>query len=198
VNTLTATERQLLSAVRADPDDDTVRLAYADWLDELGGVYNEAAAFYIRESIDWVRRGWGDVTFGGQLTRATLPDGVSGEFDRGFCVSVRCSLSVFEAVAADLFLRQPLIRRVELTDRYPYWLPGARVYGWHTNVRQWNSSLHNDELPPDLLLLCHSNDCASDDEVRYYQTQAAAADALSDACVRFGLQAAGWEVADGR
>lgn len=30
------TDKQLLSAIIADPEDDTVRLVYADWLEENG------------------------------------------------------------------------------------------------------------------------------------------------------------------
>ena len=44
----------LLAAIRAHPDEDTPRLAYADWLDERGGASNEAHAEYIRREIQFV------------------------------------------------------------------------------------------------------------------------------------------------
>ena len=45
----------LLAAIRENPDDDTPRLAYADWLDEQGGTSNEAQAEYIRLEIQHAR-----------------------------------------------------------------------------------------------------------------------------------------------
>src|SRR5687767_10837398 len=44
-------EAALLTAIRANPDDDAPRLVYADWLDEQGGTSNEARAEYIRREI---------------------------------------------------------------------------------------------------------------------------------------------------
>jgi uncharacterized protein (TIGR02996 family) len=41
-------EDALLAAIAANPDDDTVRLAYADFLEERGGEVNAARAEYIR------------------------------------------------------------------------------------------------------------------------------------------------------
>lgn len=42
----------LLSAILAEPDEDTPRLAYADWLDEVGGEKNCARAELIRVQIE--------------------------------------------------------------------------------------------------------------------------------------------------
>ncbi len=44
-------EAALLAAIAANPDDDTVRLAYADFLDEQGGEVNAARAEFIRLHI---------------------------------------------------------------------------------------------------------------------------------------------------
>lgn len=47
------TEREsLLAAVIADPDDDAVRLVYADWLEEYGGEAGAARAEFIRVQIE--------------------------------------------------------------------------------------------------------------------------------------------------
>jgi uncharacterized protein (TIGR02996 family) len=54
-------EHALLAAIAADPDDDTVRLAYADFLDELGGESNAARAEFIRVQCERATRG-GDPT----------------------------------------------------------------------------------------------------------------------------------------
>jgi uncharacterized protein (TIGR02996 family) len=48
-------EAALLAAIRAHPDEDTPRLAYADWLDEQGGASNSARAEYIRLQIELAR-----------------------------------------------------------------------------------------------------------------------------------------------
>jgi len=44
-------EHALLAAIAANPDDDTVRLAYADFLDEQGDEVKQAHAEYIRIQI---------------------------------------------------------------------------------------------------------------------------------------------------
>src|SRR5687768_3058999 len=46
----------LLAAIRAHPDEDTPRLAYADWLDEQGGKPNAARAAFIRAAVEAARR----------------------------------------------------------------------------------------------------------------------------------------------
>ncbi|MCI0704334.1 MAG: TIGR02996 domain-containing protein [Planctomycetia bacterium] len=55
-------EAALLSAIRANPEEDTPRLLYADWLEEQGGESNEARAEYIRLeiqfAIDFPERQW--------------------------------------------------------------------------------------------------------------------------------------------
>src|SRR5438270_1223294 len=44
-----------LNAIRDDPDDDTPRLVYADWLDEQGGIANAARAEFIRVQVGLAR-----------------------------------------------------------------------------------------------------------------------------------------------
>src|SRR5262245_53611857 len=45
-------EAALLAAIRTNPEEDTPRLAYADWLDEQGGELNTAHAEFIRIQIE--------------------------------------------------------------------------------------------------------------------------------------------------
>jgi uncharacterized protein (TIGR02996 family) len=45
----------LLSAILAEPDEDTPRLAFADWLDEYGGEAERVRAEFIRVQIDLAR-----------------------------------------------------------------------------------------------------------------------------------------------
>jgi uncharacterized protein (TIGR02996 family) len=48
-------EAALLAAIRADPEDDSPRLVYADWLEEHGGESSAARAEYIRLSVELAR-----------------------------------------------------------------------------------------------------------------------------------------------
>lgn len=50
------TEENFLAAIRAEPSDDTVRLAYADWLEERGGSDDLARAGLIRSQC-WLAKG---------------------------------------------------------------------------------------------------------------------------------------------
>lgn len=45
-------EAALLKAICTQPDDDTPRLVYADWLDEQGGVKDRARATFIRAQVE--------------------------------------------------------------------------------------------------------------------------------------------------
>src|SRR5215471_10058848 len=50
------TDRQaLLAAIIAEPDEDTPRLAFADWLDEQGGRPNAFRAEFIRTEVALTR-----------------------------------------------------------------------------------------------------------------------------------------------
>lgn len=55
--TTSADERAMLAAVCADPGDDTVRLAYADWLDERGQPGDADRAEFIRVQVELARLG---------------------------------------------------------------------------------------------------------------------------------------------
>src|SRR5262245_57198091 len=46
------TGQNLLAAILADPDDDTVRLAYADWLEEQGDPAQQPRAEFIRVQVE--------------------------------------------------------------------------------------------------------------------------------------------------
>jgi uncharacterized protein (TIGR02996 family) len=48
-------EVNLLAAIRAAPEDDTVRLVYADWLEEQGGLEQRQLAEFIRVQIRLAR-----------------------------------------------------------------------------------------------------------------------------------------------
>jgi len=48
-------EQGFLAAIIANPDDDTPRLVYSDWLEEQGGAANLARAEYLRLEIQLAR-----------------------------------------------------------------------------------------------------------------------------------------------
>jgi uncharacterized protein (TIGR02996 family) len=50
----------LLAAILAEPDEDTPRLAFADWLDEVGGEAERVRAEFIRVQIELTRVPVGD------------------------------------------------------------------------------------------------------------------------------------------
>ncbi len=49
--------RALMAAILANPDEDTPRLALADWLDEHGDAHDQARAAFIRLQIEAAKRG---------------------------------------------------------------------------------------------------------------------------------------------
>ena len=49
--------RALMAAIIANPDEDTPRLALADWLQEHGDKYDQARAAFIRLQIEADRAG---------------------------------------------------------------------------------------------------------------------------------------------
>lgn len=59
-NAMTDTEAALLRAIAAHPDEDTPRLVYADYLDELGGPAAAARARFIRLHVQAARLGDAD------------------------------------------------------------------------------------------------------------------------------------------
>ncbi|VTU00873.1 Uncharacterized protein OS=Sorangium cellulosum So0157-2 GN=SCE1572_06350 PE=4 SV=1 [Gemmataceae bacterium] len=132
------TEQALVGAVIAAPDEDTPRLAYADHLDELGGVLNAARARLIREQCgpgfganrlagcedwDWVER---QQEVARQVTGpspggclAALPDAVQDPvWLRGFVERVYLSPTAYARSGSRLHEATPL-RRVSFGSPYP-------------------------------------------------------------------------------
>lgn len=169
-------EADLLAAVIRDPEDDTVRLAYADWLEENG---KRVRAEYIRAKIQ-----------GGTPRRASGPwpswsadlrqiatgsrygdekaAGWSWEWRRGFVEEVRCPLRAWLDHGGAIVRRHP-VTRVAATDREPYLSPGAG-YVWHPSSRMTAHSPPS-FVPDAVWRLCPG----------HYPDPAAARDALSAA-----------------
>lgn len=119
------TKQELLAAICAFPDEDTPRLAFADWLDEEGGEANADRAAFIRLQIDRannpdaVRSPDEDADYD-RLHRLaqdswlpTLPTWATHpQFARGFVEQIACSPNDFIRRADELFAVAP-IRRVQ-------------------------------------------------------------------------------------
>jgi uncharacterized protein (TIGR02996 family) len=117
----------LLSAILAEPDEDTPRLAYADWLDEVGGASDRARAEFIRAQIDLGRMPPGERNYGlegraklllelhreawlAPLRHTGAPlsgEGAHCQFRRGFVEIVWMPAAWFVARAEALFARVP-------------------------------------------------------------------------------------------
>jgi uncharacterized protein (TIGR02996 family) len=117
----------LLAAICAQPEDDVVRLVYADWLEENGA---DARAEFIRLQIELARLSEDDPRRPGLRQReadllaehrkgwwAALPRlaGISwGDFERGFVTSITAEDEpTFDRQAPDLFAAAP-VRRLRL------------------------------------------------------------------------------------
>ena len=124
----------LLQQIAADPKCDTLRLAYADALEEENADPTDRhRAYFIRGSIKYHSHGyWWEMHPHWHHTGFTaLPPNLDGEFSRGFCVRLRCTLGEFEREAPLLFTREPVIAEVTLVDCLP-WVgqDDAPLYGW--------------------------------------------------------------------
>lgn len=103
----------LLAAILAQPDEDTPRLAYADWLEETGDEADQRRADLIRVQVEHAAE------------RLELPwahpeiDGVTGTVRRGFVEEIELTEEQFLAHAAELFRQHP-VTIVFLADKYPF------------------------------------------------------------------------------
>lgn len=194
----------LLRAVLEKPEDDAPRLIFADWIEEAG---DDVHANYIREAIrtrsdiypvhlmpsfkqtlgfDWSR----GFMSGVRLTSAEFCGGPCG-----WCSSTgmigrlsstgaqaepcpRCSgAGRIDGIARELFERHPIIR-VVLTDQKPYLNRFVDSLSWGWFVTDATESHWPNELWDSFASIWHP-------------TEAAAQDALSDACVRYGRELVG-------
>lgn len=114
-------EPALLAAIRAHPDDDTPRLAYADWLDESG---DPARAEFVRVQVELARLPDGDPARPALEDRehdllathepawlGVPPDALTEwEWDRGFVNEVASPPEELSPLISDLLTRHPVRR----------------------------------------------------------------------------------------
>jgi uncharacterized protein (TIGR02996 family) len=115
-------ESSLIQAILASPEDDSARLAYADWLSERGNPRGEL----IRVQVT-LARGVSDTAALQEQERELLARhqeewlaelvtfGCNWEFDRGFVSKGAIAASTFRDQSAAIFRAAPLLRSVRFT-----------------------------------------------------------------------------------
>jgi uncharacterized protein (TIGR02996 family) len=131
----------LLAAIRAEPDDDTVRLAYADWLEENG---QPERADFIRcqvrglevgpdarngaltalptrlwngTRVEWVGNAVAAIFSGRGDAESVIAE---VQFSRGFVRVVTCGLKTWLDIGDEILASNPTLARV-LIDTVPLW-----------------------------------------------------------------------------
>jgi uncharacterized protein (TIGR02996 family) len=213
------TRAAFLADICAYPDDDGVRLIYADWLEEHG--HPERAEFLrvqIAQANGEVRDAQGKLLLSRECDlvvllheqfqeelcglRAALPHGENekrwiewgshGILARGFLERLTCTWQELEQHAVCLFGQQP-IQAVRLTDKKPLAYqalrPGEQVWAWAQSTFAGIGSPAG--LVPAVFSLLEGY--SSRDlhlHFRDYASRGEALDALSRACVAYGRQRA--------
>lgn len=169
------TEREaFIRQICERPDDDTVRLVFADWLQENG---EPERAEFIRDQIEWrfgssdfdlLDANWDvwfpDVTrhdengfrrlqnYGGGLA-APLLSGNTVIFSRGFVSAVRFSATVsYMKHANEGYWRQQPITEVRLVDKTPWFNHDKTHHGWWSESALANPLTHPDVMPLPLMI----------------------------------------------
>lgn len=213
-------ESALLRAVLLDPEDDTPRLVYADWLEEHGQgdrshliqmqCDGRKVPLAVSDFRRWFKPWWGNGTpfsvsaakgrcravvrdavgFGGGVRRAPPP---SIGVRRGFTEELVMPCGDFMRMADFLFQRHP-IKQVVLTDREP-----AASFLHPDGFRWWFATDEDNGaavavLGADLYLVLDKmfrGANSQSEDSPYFPTREAAIDALSAACVAYGRSLAG-------
>lgn len=187
-----------------EPRDYTVRLVFADWLDEQENKADADRALWIRGTIDEHRSDlnlWAALAMFGDDIKLLMSMGqcvIRG----GFIEKVGLPLMWFMRVAKKLFQRHP-ITSVILTDREPR-VNGSKTFSWRV---QNGNQRPTPENPWDgFFTYCLPNEfrhflknsrnkikrpSQSDSRLFNYPSACSANDDLDSACVRYGRWLAG-------
>jgi uncharacterized protein (TIGR02996 family) len=183
-------KQDFYSAVAASPDDDSVRLAFADWLEERGDPQGGFVRLQIQGN-DAAREPallekWAREQFGAAYcVLCSLP-----VFHRGFAagISVRCE--DWLELGPLLVRRAPLVQ-VHLVDREPWgnstFADMHAPWGWEASV-VWQVRPRY-FLPPVLHSRLRDERCRRG-RVCCYKSMVEAANAVSSACLEYGRTSA--------
>lgn len=124
-----ACQRGILADILAEPQSDTARHVYADWLEEFGGAEGARRAEFVRAQLKArkhvvvVEPGWdGPPMAWTGVDRYWFDDGLKGTlrvYRRGFVCQIRLPLYDWFRRARELLLTLPL-EEVLATDRFPF------------------------------------------------------------------------------
>jgi uncharacterized protein (TIGR02996 family) len=208
---MTCTEEAILGAIITEPAEDLHRLAYADWLEEHG---DDARAEFVRAQCAYpgwfgalpgpsdplpgaVARAWdllhggvADAWLGGMpgapfgpgragtpcWERASRGGDISVRFRRGFVSEVTLPCAAWEGHGPALVRAAP-VERVTLTGKQPFMHHWARYPG---------GAELSYEIPPGIYRNLRGRSPAL---VKPYRDDAAALDALSEACLAWARAA---------
>lgn len=161
---MTALDNPFLDAILSDPLDDTVRLVYADWLEENG---QHQRAVETRWMVTHPQNSWVCLCFqhNGKCPacqivpecqsiprRADAPKETPYVINRGMVSEVRMTLALFLEQAETLFRQFPIERVVATThQKRPTGVPN-QVYDWYNDrgFQVWNQTGFCTHLPAEI------------------------------------------------
>lgn len=162
-----------LRAIVDNPDDDTPRLVFADWLMEHGETEEAERIWYgVKNPKEIVVSKWalGEWVLGEPILR----------YNRGLAVSASALCTVWIKKGPQIIAEHPLISRVDLRDKEPW--PGlSTMWSWFgfgiDPVRRWY-------LPDHIFKRLRKTEKYTL-AAKIYETRGEALDALSDACIDY-------------
>lgn len=201
------TQRALLNAIIAKPDDDALRLIYSDWLDENGeaeraslvrcqikhprwfgdDTWMESPSTntdgYL-DALEWLKSShckdeFASTQVGNWVWNKMRPDGIVGVYRRGFIDEIRCTLQQCLDHGKDIVREHP-VTVVVATDREPF----ADTDGaWWINESHIHAhEADSNRIPDEIFAMIDRAGCVHKiNNYRDYKTIAEANDALSRA-----------------
>lgn len=189
------TERDmLLRSILTEPDDDTARLVFADWLDENG---ESQWAALIRQQVNDLRKPQthrpgqaAEYVWHLTPTPLALAPAVPGwqyTTDRGFVSEIHLPTAGLLEHAKAIFAAHP-VTRVVLTDRAMY--PNGAGYSWYKANRDGRRTAPGTADIPGPIFEHLTDHIAGGKRYKSYQRDTAEP-ALSRACVAYGRELVG-------
>lgn len=122
----------LYEAIIAAPHDDTLRLIYADWLEETGDANSIKRAFYIRHEIKRLTSGIYEIIPNPDQQWMDYPSEVNVYWSRGFPAHFECKMDYWISNGRSLCRKYP-IETVFIEDKNPYRI-SEQNWRWHCKL----------------------------------------------------------------